>query len=81
MTTLAARMPDELIARVDELVGSGAYPNRTAAVRAALERLVEAEHRAAIDRAIVEGYRRIPADPPTALETEMGDALINAEPW
>lgn len=81
MTPLTARLPDAMLDQLDALVAEGAFPNRTAVVRTALERLLEAEHRAAIDRAIVEGYRRFPADPPTALETEAAERSINEESW
>jgi Arc/MetJ-type ribon-helix-helix transcriptional regulator len=57
---ITARTPDELGARLDALVAAGAYESRAAVIVAALERLVAELEREADDRAIVEGYTRIP---------------------
>ena len=62
MTTeqIAVRLPEELLARLDQLVGRGVYDNRTAAVRAGLELISEIERQRDLDAAIVDGYRRVP---------------------
>jgi Arc/MetJ-type ribon-helix-helix transcriptional regulator len=39
----ATRLSPQTLARLDQLVQSGRFPNRTAAIEAAVERLVEAE--------------------------------------
>ena len=79
---VAVRIPTDLLAKLDELVRSGLYESRAAAVRAGLEAIAEIEHRRAVDRSIVEGYRRIP---PTSIEDEsalesMREAIAE-EPW
>jgi len=84
MTTeqVAVRVPSALLAEVDEMIARGRYPSRAAAVRAGLETLAELERRSAIDRALLEGYRRIP---PTASEAQAAIAslrdAITEEPW
>ncbi len=79
---IAVRLPEELLAEVDELVARGIYDSRAAAVRAGLEAVADSERRRQVDRAVVEGYRRIPA-----AETEhegavasLRDAIVD-EPW
>lgn len=81
MTTLAVRMPDDLLQRLDELVSAGAYRNRTAAVKAALERFVADECNRAIDSAIVEGYTRYPPEKPTRFTHELAKRSIEQESW
>ncbi len=79
---LAIRIADELGSGLDELVMQGRFPNRTAAVRAAIGLLVERERRAVLGEAIIAGYRRIPE---TADELASADAnlrrLIEEERW
>ena len=57
---VAVRLPERLLARLDDLVESGAYESRAAAVRAGIEAIVRVEQRRRIDRAIVDGYSRLP---------------------
>jgi Arc/MetJ-type ribon-helix-helix transcriptional regulator len=68
--------------RLDALVSEGVFPTRAAALTAALDRLLADEAERAIDRAIVEGYTRIP---PTPEEDEYArrSAIdsIREEPW
>lgn len=79
---IAVKLPDDLVAAIDRLVGEGAYPSRSAAVRRALDSLVAASERAALDQAFADGFR---AAPETA--EELSDAMrvaveaINDEPW
>jgi Arc/MetJ-type ribon-helix-helix transcriptional regulator len=40
----ATRLSPQTLARLDELIRSGRFKSRTAAIEAAVERLVEAEH-------------------------------------
>jgi Arc/MetJ-type ribon-helix-helix transcriptional regulator len=79
---ITARTPDELVRRVDDLVAAGVYESRAAVIVEALERLVDEVEREAVDRAIVDGYTRIP---PTAEELRWADASaarsIRDEPW
>lgn len=79
---IAVRIPEEVLAELDELVSSGAYESRAAAVRAGIETLFELERRRQADRAVVEGYRRTP---PTQTERDaamasLRDAILE-EPW
>jgi Arc/MetJ-type ribon-helix-helix transcriptional regulator len=79
---IAVRLPEELLAELDELVAQGVYESRAAAVRAGIEAVVESERRRKTDRAVVAGYRRVPAS-----EAEHESAVaslrdaIREEPW
>lgn len=79
---IAVRLPEDLLTELDELVDRGVYESRAAAVRAGIEAITEVEHRREIDRAVAEGYHRIP---PTTAETEAALAslreAISEEPW
>jgi Arc/MetJ-type ribon-helix-helix transcriptional regulator len=79
---IAVRLPQGLLAELDELVARGVYASRAAAVRAGVEAITELEHRRSIDRAVVEGYRRVPPD---AADVEAAVASlredITEEPW
>lgn len=84
MTTeqIAVRLSQELLAELDGLVSRGIYPTRAAAVRAGVEAIAETEHRRAIDRAIIDGYRRVPPDASEAdgAVASLRDAIAE-EPW
>jgi Arc/MetJ-type ribon-helix-helix transcriptional regulator len=75
-------MPDDRAGAIDELVASGSYPSRAALIIEAIDRLVADLERERIDRAIVDGYRRIPS---TAEEDEWAEwstlESIREEPW
>jgi Arc/MetJ-type ribon-helix-helix transcriptional regulator len=79
---IAVRLPETLLSDLDDLVTSGAYESRAAAVRAGIEAIVRLEHQRQTDRAVVLGYTR---QPPT--ETEAHAALASLreaildEPW
>jgi Arc/MetJ-type ribon-helix-helix transcriptional regulator len=79
---IAVRLPEELLAELDELVARGVFESRAAAVRAGIELITAAARRRAIDRAVVEGYRRTP---PTRAEELAAMAslreAIAEEPW
>ena len=79
---IAVRLPEELLVELDDLLRKGVYESRAAAVRAGIETLMELERRRRTDRAVVEGYRRVP---PTAAEREAAIAslreAIAEEPW
>ncbi len=79
---IAVRLPQDLLVRLDDLVRSGVYESRAAAVRAGVEAIARIEQRRAVDRSIVEGYRRTP--PTSAEENAALDSLRRAiaeEPW
>jgi Arc/MetJ-type ribon-helix-helix transcriptional regulator len=79
---IAVRLPEELLAVLDELVSRGEYESRAAAVRAGIEALLELDRRRLTDVAVVEGYRRTP---PTGAEREAALASLREaileEPW
>jgi Arc/MetJ-type ribon-helix-helix transcriptional regulator len=76
------RISDDRAERLDALVGAHGYPTRAAAIVEALDRLLAEEARRAVDRAIVDGYTRVP---PTSDETAWAewsaDESIRDEPW
>ena len=79
---ITVRMPDDRVAAIDALVASGSYKSRAALIVEAIDKLVAQLESEAIDRAIVEGYTRIPQ---TAEELEWaewsGRRSIADEPW
>ncbi len=82
MDQIAVRLPEEQLAVLDDLVKRGVYESRAAAVRAGIQAVLELDRRRQADRAIVEGYHRLP---PTAAEREgaiasLRDAIAE-EPW
>ncbi len=84
MTTeqIAVRLPRELLADLDDLVARGIYASRAAAVRAGVEAIADLERRRTMDRAIVDGYERVP---PAVSEIDAAVAslrdAIAEEPW
>ena len=82
MTQLVARIDDELLAEVDELVANGDVRSRSDAVRCALEELIDRRRRRRVGESIAEAYRRIPE---TADElkwaAESTNLMIAEEPW
>lgn len=78
----AIRMSDDLARSLDELVSAGRFGTRAEAVRAAIERLVDAERRREIGRRIVQGYTGVPqTDAEVAAATEAAVRSIEGEPW
>ncbi|MGX6448609.1 ribbon-helix-helix domain-containing protein [Patulibacter sp. S7RM1-6] len=79
---LVTRIPDEVASTVDELVRSGVFASRSEAVRAGLQLVVERERRAAVGRAIADGYRRTPQDADDLPWPDAASAaMIAEEPW
>lgn len=78
---IAVRIPDETLESLDGLVARGTFANRADAVRAGIEKLVADAERDRIDRAIVEGYTRIPDTELDAWAEASTRAMIAAEPW
>ncbi len=79
---VAVRLPAPLLASLDDLVESGAYESRAAVVRAGIEAIARLERRRRIDRAVVDGYTRLP---PTEAEgraaiVSLREAILE-EPW
>lgn len=79
---LVTRIPDDLAASIDDLVDAGIFASRSEAVRAGLDVVVDRERRAAVGRAIVDGYRRIPqGDEVLGWSDAASAAMIAEEPW
>ena len=79
---IAVRLPEDLLAALDDLVNRGIYETRAAAVRAGIEAVRELDRRRQADVAVVEGYRQAP---PTKAEhaaaiASLRDAILE-EPW
>jgi len=79
---IAVRIPEALLAALDELVSRGVYESRAAAVRAGIEALLELDRRHLTGAAVIEGYRRTP---PSEADREAALASLRAaileEPW
>jgi Arc/MetJ-type ribon-helix-helix transcriptional regulator len=82
MAQFVTRIDDRLADEVDRLVEEGVVASRSAAVRLALERLIDRHQRHRVGRAIADGYARRPQT-----EAEVGWAddatrrMIGEEPW
>ena len=79
---IAVRLPEPLLADLDDLVTSGAFKSRAAAVRAGIEAITKLEHQRQTDRAVVDGYA---LQPPTEGEdhaalASLREAILE-EPW
>jgi Arc/MetJ-type ribon-helix-helix transcriptional regulator len=81
-TQLVARVPDEIVAAIDDLVRRGVFESRSDAVRAALAADLDRRRRAEIGQAIVEGYRRVPQEHDELAWADAATAaMIAEEPW
>jgi metal-responsive CopG/Arc/MetJ family transcriptional regulator len=74
------QLNDELLALLDERAAR-TRSSRSQLIRDALEQYLAAEREAAIDRAIVEGYTRIPQDEHDPWAEAAAIESIRAEPW
>lgn len=82
MAQFVTRIDERLAEEVDRLVAEGVVASRSAAVRIALESLVERHRRRQIGEAIVEGYRQRPqSEEEIAWAYEAGKRMIADEPW
>jgi Arc/MetJ-type ribon-helix-helix transcriptional regulator len=59
-TQIAVKIPEEILARIDEMVAKGLLQSRSAAVRQGLETLLVAHKRQALDHAFRDGFRENP---------------------
>lgn len=81
-TPIAAKLPDDLVRRVDSLVEQGEFANRSAAVRRGLEVLVEQATRGKIARSFADGYQRFPeTDAEMSEARRLAEQSIADEPW
>ncbi|HXH58776.1 ribbon-helix-helix domain-containing protein [Iamia sp.] len=79
-TQLAIKLPDELVVRLDHLVGEGRFASRSEAVRDGIRRVVRDAERARIDEAFVAGFARHPDDA-LGEATRLAVEAIEDEPW
>lgn len=82
MTQVAVKLPDALVQQLDDLVAQGLFPNRSSAIRRAVEAIIAWERREGIERAYAEGYREMPeSDGELAVATRLAQQAIADEPW
>ncbi len=82
MTQIAVKLPDALVRQLDDLVDQGLFPNRSSAVRSAVEAIVARQRRDALERAYAEGYRRRPESKSELVEaSRLAEQAIDEEPW
>lgn len=82
MTTLAVRLPDHLVERVDRLVAAGTVASRSELVRRGIELALAACGREAVARSYEDGYARFPeTDQELADARRLANAAIDEEPW
>ena len=79
---ITVRMSADRVEQLDALVASGAYATRAGVVRAAVDRLLATLESEAIDRAIIDGYTRIPqTEEELSWAEAAGRRSIAEEPW
>jgi predicted transcriptional regulator len=74
------QLSDELLALLDERAARTGR-SRSELIRTAIERELAADREAAIDAAIVEGYRRIPPQEHDLWAEASAKRSVAAEPW
>jgi metal-responsive CopG/Arc/MetJ family transcriptional regulator len=74
------QLTDELLALVDERAAR-LGKSRSELIRTALEQYLRADRDAAIDAAIVEGYRRVPPPEHDPWAAAAAKRSVAAEPW
>ena len=81
-TQIAVKLPDSLLASVDELVKHGVVESRSDAVRVGLGLLRQAADRQRIDEAFRSGFSRHPeGDDELADARRLAAEAIEDEPW
>lgn len=81
-TQLAVKLSESMVDEIDRLIKDGRFANRTDAVRAALDRMLEELREEQVTAAIVEGYERIPPNEADDAWAEAATrAMIADEPW
>jgi Arc/MetJ-type ribon-helix-helix transcriptional regulator len=79
---ITVRMPEDSVARIDELVRAESYESRASFIVDAINRLVEELEERQIDRKIVEGYTRFPqTEEERRWAEESALRSIAEEPW
>lgn len=80
MSQIVARLDEDLVRHVDQLVEDGTFESRSEAVRVALSALVDRYRRERIGAQIVDGYIAQPQDE-TWWTDEATVRMIAEEPW
>ncbi len=79
---IAVKLPDEIVRTLDQLVAGGAFPNRSQAVRHALEVMVQDQERQRIDASFVRGFAERPESAEELADaTRLAIEAIEDEPW
>lgn len=79
---IAVKLPDDLVHEIDRLIDSGAFANRSQAVRSGLAALVADQRRQETDRRYADAMLRYPETPEElASATRLAADAINEEPW
>lgn len=79
---LVTRVPDQVVAAIDDLVRDGVFDSRSDAVRAGLAAVIDRRRRQAVGQAIADGYRRVPqVDDELSWSDAASAAMIGEEPW
>lgn len=82
MTQLVARIDDDLVAAVDDLVAAGVIASRSEAMRIGLQVLVEEHRKRIVGERITDAYRRRPQTDDELAGLDAGTrALVEEEPW
>lgn len=82
MTQVAAKLPDDLVRQVDELVARGVFPSRSSVIRLGLEAIVTGQRRQAVAQAYESAYQQIPESAEELAEaTRLAVNAIHDEPW
>ncbi len=79
-TETLVQLNDRLLALLDERAARDGT-SRSELIRSAIEEYVAQDADAAIDAALVAGYRRVPADEPGDPVCALAIASIDEEPW
>ena len=79
---LVTRVPDDVVAAIDDLVRGGVFESRSEAVRVGLADMIERRRRVALGQAIADGYRRVPqAGDDLTWSDAASAAMIAEESW
>jgi len=79
---VSARLPDDLVNEMDEVVKAGEFPDRSAVLRQALRIFLDYHEDRAIDAAYVAAYTAHPeSDEDLRAAERAGRASIAEEPW
>ena len=78
-TQTLIQLTDRLLAALDQYAAQ-AGRSRSDVIRSAIERYLDEVVQDEIDRAMIDGYRRVPQEPDPYVEAAARDSIA-AEPW